>query len=114
MQRLEGEGEGGRRPKVVVVGAGFAGLGAARQLTKGGITDVTLLEARDRPGGRVQTVQLGKCRVQTVLLGKCRVQTVLLGKCPMHTTLLGKCRVQTVLLGKCPVPTTLRSVLCPE
>ena len=46
---------------MVVVGAGFAAAGAARQLTQGGITDVTLLEASDRPGGRVQTLVLGKC-----------------------------------------------------
>ena len=68
MQRSEPSG-GRRRPRVVVVGAGFAAVGAARQLTEGGISDVTLLEARDRPGGRVQTILLGKCRA--VLLGKC-------------------------------------------
>ena len=46
---------------MVVVGAGFAAVGAARQLIQGGISDVTLLEAGDRPGGRVQTLVLGKC-----------------------------------------------------
>ena len=55
------DGSAGRGPRVVVVGAGFAAAGAARQLTQGGITDVTLLEASDRPGGRVQTLVLGKC-----------------------------------------------------
>ena len=55
------EGSAGRGPRVVVVGAGFAAVGAARQLTQGGISDVTLLEAGDRPGGRVQTLVLGKC-----------------------------------------------------
>lgn len=43
----------GKRPGVAVVGGGFAGLMAARELTKNGDCDVTLFEARDRFGGRV-------------------------------------------------------------
>jgi monoamine oxidase len=39
-------------PRVVIVGAGFAGLTAAYELVKGG-ADVTVLEARNRVGGRV-------------------------------------------------------------
>jgi monoamine oxidase len=38
---------------LAVVGAGLAGLAAARDLTRGG-ADVVVLEARDRPGGRVE------------------------------------------------------------
>src|SRR5207247_3566695 len=38
--------------RVVVVGAGFAGLAAADALRAGGI-EVAVLEARDRVGGRV-------------------------------------------------------------
>src|SRR2546428_3738335 len=41
---------------VVVLGAGAAGLAAARDLTVSGLR-VTLLEARDRVGGRVHTVR---------------------------------------------------------
>lgn len=46
----------GRSQKVIVVGAGIAGLIAAFELMKAG-HDVTVLEARMRPGGRVHTLR---------------------------------------------------------
>ena len=49
---------------VIVVGAGLAGLAAARDLALGG-ADVVVLEARDRVGGRVEQVSIGDgCPVQ--------------------------------------------------
>ena len=45
-----------RRESVVVVGAGLAGLVAAYRLREAG-KRVTLIEARDRPGGRVRTLR---------------------------------------------------------
>ena len=42
--------------KVVVIGAGLAGLSAAYELVEGG-HDVTVVEARSRPGGRIQTLR---------------------------------------------------------
>jgi cation diffusion facilitator CzcD-associated flavoprotein CzcO len=38
-------------PRVVVIGAGFGGLGAARALRERGITDITVLERADAIGG---------------------------------------------------------------
>lgn len=40
-----------RRAAVVIVGAGVAGLAAAREFTRQGVDDVHLLELEDQPGG---------------------------------------------------------------
>jgi monoamine oxidase len=44
--------------RVIVAGAGLAGLSAARELEAAGAT-VTIVEARDRVGGRVHTIRTG-------------------------------------------------------
>lgn len=64
---------------VVVIGAGLAGLAAARDLEAGG-AQVTVLEARDRVGGRVEQVELPDGRL--VQLGGEVVGTA-------HTSYLG-------------------------
>lgn len=46
----------GPRHRVVVIGAGLAGLAAAYELVRAG-HDVTVLEAQHRPGGRVWTLR---------------------------------------------------------
>ena len=51
--------------KVVVVGAGLAGLAAARDLAAAGC-EVVVLEARDRPGGRVEQAEIE--RVERIIL----------------------------------------------
>jgi len=65
MARTRRAPEGTRSSEVVVVGAGFAGLCAARALTAAGL-DVALLDARDRVGGRVKG---GSIAGQSVDLG---------------------------------------------
>lgn len=42
--------------RVVIVGAGSSGIAAASKLVQNGFTNVTLLEAEDRFGGRVNTI----------------------------------------------------------
>src|SRR5579863_6836097 len=50
--------EVGKRKKVVILGAGIAGLVCTWELRKAGF-DCTLLEARQRPGGRNWSVRGG-------------------------------------------------------
>src|SRR5687768_3094488 len=56
----------GRR--VLIVGAGLAGLAAAHELRRGGAV-VTIVEARERAGGRVWTVRDGFAAGQHAELG---------------------------------------------
>jgi monoamine oxidase len=67
----DGHGRGDGR-RVVVLGAGLAGLGAAYNLMRHGY-DVTVLEAQDRPGGRVQTSRAGFERGGHAELGAVRI-----------------------------------------
>ncbi len=47
--------QGRERERIVIVGAGVSALGAAERLRDAGFQNITLLEARDRIGGRVWT-----------------------------------------------------------
>lgn len=57
LSRQTGPAGAVRSADVIVIGAGLAGLSAARQLKAKGAS-VIVLEARDRPGGRVHSLRL--------------------------------------------------------
>ncbi|XP_015110287.1 spermine oxidase [Diachasma alloeum] len=50
----------GKDPKVIIVGSGASGIAAASKLLQNGITDVTILEAEGRIGGRVYSTKFGE------------------------------------------------------
>lgn len=49
--------------KVLIIGAGMAGLSAANHLIKNGFTNFRILEARNRIGGRIISIDLGVQKV---------------------------------------------------
>lgn len=51
------------RHKVIIIGAGMAGLSAANHLIKNGIKDFKILEARGRIGGRIVSIDIGAQKV---------------------------------------------------
>lgn len=46
--------------KVVIIGAGFSGIAAGVKLLESGISDVVILEAENRIGGRVHSIEFGE------------------------------------------------------
>jgi monoamine oxidase len=64
-----------RPRRVIIAGAGLSGLAAATMLTDHG-HDVTVLEARDRPGGRIFTMRAPFKAGQFAELGAARVPNV--------------------------------------
>ncbi|XP_076759373.1 peroxisomal N(1)-acetyl-spermine/spermidine oxidase [Xylocopa sonorina] len=46
-----------REPKIIIIGAGAAGIAAATRLIEKGLENVTILEGKDRIGGRICTVE---------------------------------------------------------
>ena len=72
------------RHDVIVIGAGFSGLSAAIELMQAG-RDVVLLEARDRVGGRVESVRLADgVRIDSGGQFLCRDMTQVLGLAATH------------------------------
>jgi monoamine oxidase len=70
------EALGRDRPRrVIIAGAGLSGLAAATMLTDHG-HDVTVLEARDRPGGRIFTMRAPFQAGQFAELGAARIPNV--------------------------------------
>lgn len=55
-----------RKFKVVIIGAGMAGLSAANHLIKNNIADFHILEARGRIGGRIVSTDLANQKVYSL------------------------------------------------
>lgn len=51
-------------PSVIIVGAGLSGLSAAKTLSDAGITDITILEATNRIGGRMHKTKFAGLNVE--------------------------------------------------
>lgn len=49
----------GSNPRIIIVGAGAAGLSAAYKLTQKGYTNFVVLEAQRMAGGRIQSYYYG-------------------------------------------------------
>lgn len=47
------------KKKVVIIGAGLAGISAATKLLENGIDDFVILEAENRIGGRIHSIEFG-------------------------------------------------------
>ncbi len=62
----------GARKRVLIAGAGIAGLCCAHELTRRGF-DVTIFEGRSRPGGRIETLREGLAPGLTAECGATRI-----------------------------------------
>lgn len=45
--------------KIIIIGAGASGIAAATKLYQNGFTNITILEAENRIGGRIHSVEYG-------------------------------------------------------
>lgn len=63
-QQSDDESDEDNFHKFIVIGAGLSGLSAASHLAKNGFQDFRVLEARNRLGGRVATMQIGGSKVE--------------------------------------------------
>ncbi|EMS59492.1 Polyamine oxidase [Triticum urartu] len=51
-------------PRVIIVGAGMSGISAGKRLSEAGITDLLILEATDRIGGRIHKTKFAGVNVE--------------------------------------------------
>ena len=49
-----------KNPKIVIIGAGMAGISAAKTLLENGMKNVKIFEASNRVGGRIHTMDFGR------------------------------------------------------
>lgn len=62
MSDYDGEKQS-KHVEIVIIGAGMAGLSAAKHLMKNGRSDFIILEARNRIGGRIISIDVGSQKV---------------------------------------------------
>jgi len=55
------------RVKVAIIGGGIAGIAAANWLANDGFTDFVLVEATERLGGRIWSIDLGMSANRVVI-----------------------------------------------
>lgn len=73
------DGEKIKNPRIVIVGAGVSGIAAASKLFENGFTNLILLEAENRIGGRIYTAKFGEYYKSnlitnyTILINVCRL-----------------------------------------
>ncbi|XP_053669994.1 peroxisomal N(1)-acetyl-spermine/spermidine oxidase [Anopheles nili] len=53
-----------RKRKVLIIGAGMAGLSSANHLAKNGCRDFLILEGRNRVGGRIVSIDMGSQKIE--------------------------------------------------
>lgn len=64
MDKNDKNNSNSRYTKVLIIGAGMAGLSAANHLSKNGCNDFKILEARNRIGGRIIQIDIGSQKVE--------------------------------------------------
>lgn len=61
-----------KNTKIIIIGAGAAGIAAATKLLNNGFKKITILEAENRIGGRIYSVNFGeKISILIFLIFKC-------------------------------------------
>lgn len=66
----EDETKAKKHHKVIIVGAGMAGLSAGIHLVQNGVTDIKILEARNRIGGRIISINVGTNQVSILKIAR--------------------------------------------
>ena len=57
-------------PKIVIIGAGISGIAAGSYLASSGFTDFVILEATERIGGRIHSIDLGEFSILKIICSK--------------------------------------------
>ena len=53
------------KPRIIIIGGGISGISAGHDLWKAGLTNFVILEATNRIGGRIKSIDIGKNKTST-------------------------------------------------